>query len=122
MKDLFDGESAAAFSEDRKHRYVLVRIWDRAKPMVMFIGLNPSTADETENDNTITKVIKIARNNGYGGIYMMNCFSFITSDPKLLQHNPFSDDWNNNMLTVMASKCKDVVFAWGNFKVIVERF
>lgn len=57
----------ADFSNDRKYRYALWRIWDRTKPLVMFIGLNPSTANETENDPTIKSVGRISKNNGYGG-------------------------------------------------------
>ncbi len=70
----------AIFSEDRKHRYVLIRIWDETKPMMMFIGLNPSKADEKDNDNTITKVEKIAKYNGFGGCYMTNLFSYVSTD------------------------------------------
>lgn len=114
-------DSGAIFSDDRKHRYLLWRIWDRSQPFVMFIGLNPSTADEVDPDPTIRSVGRIAKHNGYGGILMMNCWSFVTSKPELLQHNPMSDEWNNNMLTLMAGRCKDVVFAWGAFKVIKEK-
>lgn len=110
----------ADFSEDRKYRYCLWRIWDLPKPRVMFIGLNPSTANESKNDNTITKVVKIAKTNGFGGVYMMNCWAFISTDPKQLQINPISSRWNDSLLTVIASKCKEVVFAWGNFSIVKE--
>lgn len=36
----------ALLSEDRKYHYILSRTWDEAKPAVLFIGLNPSTADK----------------------------------------------------------------------------
>lgn len=36
----------ALLSEDRKYHYILSRTWDEAKPAVLFIGLNPSMADE----------------------------------------------------------------------------
>jgi hypothetical protein len=119
-KKLFDDGSDAIFSEDRKYRYALWRIWDDSKPKVMFIGLNPSTANETQSDNTITKVCKIAKNNGYGGVYMMNCWAYVATKPEDLKFNSMSDEWNNNMITVIAAKCQDVVFAWGNFKIVVE--
>lgn len=61
--------AGAKFSECRKFRYALWRIWDDKLPKVMFIGINPSKADESEPDNTITKVCKIAKNNGYGSIF-----------------------------------------------------
>lgn len=111
-------ESGADFSEDGKYRYRLWRIWDKSKPLVLCIGLNPSTANATKPDPTITNLIKMLNILGYGGFYMMNCYPFITSKPELLQHNPVSEEWNNNLLSVTAWLCKDVIFAWGNFKIV----
>jgi hypothetical protein len=89
----------------------------------MFIGLNPSTADETDNDPTIKSVCRIARHNGYGGVFMMNCFPFVSTDPKqMLLCPPKSEEWKINYwwLWRVSRKCIDVVFAWGNFKVVKE--
>lgn len=108
----------ADFSNDRKYRYSLWRVWDKTKPLVMFIGLNPSTANETESDPTIRSCGRIAKANGYGGFYMMNCWAYIATDPTLLKINPMSEKRNNDMLTVIASKCKTIVFAWGSFAVV----
>jgi hypothetical protein len=121
-------KSGAEFSEDRKYRFSLWRIWDESKPLVMFIGLNPSTANETEPDNTIKRVIKISQWNGYGGFYMMNCFPIVSTDPSILKDfwqapDPFTqnqDCINRDKLKNIALQCKDVVFAWGNFKVVKE--
>ena len=41
----------AEFSPCKKYRYKLWRIWDDTLPLVMFIGLNPSTADEINDFN-----------------------------------------------------------------------
>ena len=112
--------AGADFSNDGKYRYRLWRIWDEKLPKVMCIGLNPSTANASKNDNTINVLSKMLKHLGYGGFYMMNCFAFITSKPELLQHNPMSDEWNNNTMTVTAGLCSDVIFAWGNFKIIQE--
>ena len=110
-------ETGANFSADRKYRYSLWRIWDRSKPLVMFIGLNPSTANESDNDPTIKSVIRISKHNGYGGVYMMNCFPYISTDPGQLfacSHSVY----NEELLKETAEKCQDVVFAWGNFQVV----
>jgi hypothetical protein len=115
--ELFENKSGAAFSEDGKHRYALWRIWDESKPLVMFIGLNPSTANHKTNDPTIESVIRISKYNGYGGFYMMNCWSFIATEPKYLDTKSGlieNDEW----LTKIAGICKDVVFAWGNFQIV----
>lgn len=117
----FFEDSGASFSNDRKHRYSLWRIWDRDKPLVMFIGLNPSTANENDNDPTIKSVCRIAKHNGYGGVYMMNCWTYVSTDPAGIMTNPMADQQNANLITVIASKCKDVVFAWGNFPIVKQR-
>lgn len=86
----------------------------------MFIGLNPSTANESDADPTIRSVCRIAKNNGYGGVYMMNCWSYIATDPKLLRIDPLETEWCNKALLTTARKCKDVVFAWGSFSIVSE--
>lgn len=83
----------------------------------MFIGLNPSKADEVKPDNTITKVCKIAAFNGYGGIYMVNCFSFITPDPDQLITDE-DQEFNDRVIFKYSGYCPAVVFAWGNFPVL----
>jgi len=114
-------DSGAEFSNNRKYRFTLWRIWDKTKPLVMFIGLNPSTANETENDPTVCSVGRIAKVNGYGGFYMMNCWAYISTDPKVLKEHKWDKnmcEWNDNMLMTTKAKCKDVVFAWGSFSIV----
>jgi hypothetical protein len=110
----------ADFSECGNYRYRLWRIWDEQKPKAMCIGLNPSTANGEKNDATISILIRMLDILGFGGFYMMNCFPYITSNPKLLKRNPASDSWNNDLLTVTAFMCSDIIFSWGGFKVIKE--
>lgn len=121
-------KSGALFSNCRKYRYSLFRIWDEDKPMVMFIGLNPSTANENTDDPTIKSVCRIAANNGFGGVYMMNCFPIVSPDPSVLKEfwespNPYvqhQDTLNRSYLTGTAKVCSAVVFAWGSFKIVSE--
>lgn len=122
MKNLFGDDietpvvAGAEFSADRKYRYALWRIWDISKPMVMFIGLNPSTANETEPDPTITRVMNFARSWGYGGFYMMNLFGIVSSKPEILLKDPDPQGDNDQWLEKIASQCQDIVFCWGVFK------
>ena len=113
--------AGAEFSECGLYRYKLWRIWDESLPLVMYIGLNPSTANETSNDNTITKLCKISRHNGYGGFYMMNCYTYIATKPEKLIIDLDTNNKNNWLLKMIyESHCKDVVFAWGNFPIVVQ--
>lgn len=118
MSDLFNN-NGAEFSSCGKYRYVLWRIWDDSKPKVMFIGLNPSTANQTTNDPTIRRVCQIARHNGFGGVYMCNCFAFVSPDPRMLiVEDPGLENYKT--LISVAKGCAGVVFAWGNFKAVTE--
>ena len=105
----------AILSEDRKYRYVLSRIWDETKPMVAIIGLNPSTADEKEDDNTITKCINFANNWGYGGIYMLNLFAYRATSPQDMFNSEYPIGEENDTYIDKYSKLSDkVICAWGN--------
>lgn len=86
------------------------------KPKVLFIGLNPSTANEISNDPTINRVMRFANDWGYGGVYMMNIFGLVSQDPSVLRthHDPMGD--NRDWIGKISDRCQDVVFAWGAFK------
>lgn len=111
----------AAFSDCRKWRYALWRIWDKRFPLVMFIGLNPSTANEQGDDATIRRAIAIAKNLGYGGLYMMNLYAIVSRQPSYLKtcKDPLGD--NDKWLDKIAYKCGDIIYAWGNFPIAKER-
>ncbi len=128
--ELFDN-NGAEFSKCGKYRYTLWRIWDKDKPLVMFIGLNPSTANESDDDPTIRRVKRFAADWGFGGVYMMNLFAYISTDPKKLLFNPHEKIGykNNNYLKEIAGKCEKIIFAWGSFseahvrsKEVIEMF
>jgi len=57
-------ESKASFSEDRLYRFTLYRRWAESGDEILFIGLNPSTADEAHNDPTVRRCINFARDWG----------------------------------------------------------
>ena len=111
----------ADFSSNRKHRFALWRAWDESKPEVMFIGLNPSTANEEKNDPTIRKVIKFAVNWGYGSVTMLNLFTYVTTYPEELKtcKNPLLQA--DVTLISYARDADKIIFAWGNFKEAQER-
>ncbi len=114
-------DKGAVFSEDRKYRYALWRIWDPTKPLVMFIGVNPSTANEVKTDATITRVRNFASDWGYGGFYMMNLFGIVSKYPEVLVTDPNPVGDNNGWLEKIAARCSTVIFAWGAFKQAKER-
>jgi len=109
----------ADFSEDGLYRYALWRIWDESKPFVMFVGLNPSTANAETDDPTIRRVKSIASNLGFGGVYMCNCFSYISTNPDMLKEETLEAMMKNaNTLSNVSERCREVIFAWGNFSIV----
>ncbi|MFC1234424.1 DUF1643 domain-containing protein [Vibrio sp. F74] len=106
---------SAVLSECRKYRYELWRIWDDSKPYAMFIGLNPSTADEVEDDPTIRRCINFAKDWGYGGLCMANLFAFRATQPEDMKKakDPVGAR-NNDSLLSLSRSAGVVVAAWGN--------
>lgn len=115
------------FSPCRKYRYTLWRDWQfdlfqatdsdqlrRRTQYVQFIGLNPSTADETKDDPTIRRCIGFAKAWGYGALCMTNMFAFRATDPAVMkqQENPVGEH-NHSTLLKCASKAGIVIAAWG---------
>jgi hypothetical protein len=80
----------------------------------MFIGLNPSTADETKDDPTIRRCVQFAKDWGYEAVCMTNLFAFRATDPKamLAEPDPVGQD-NDRWLLECASGAEIVVAAWG---------
>lgn len=105
----------AELSPCRRYRYALWRIWDESKPAVMFIGLNPSTADETTDDPTLIRCINFAKSWGYGGVYTANLFAYRATQPKeLLKRKRVVGKDNNDWLQTLANKSDIIIAAWGN--------
>lgn len=106
--------SGVEFSPCYNYRYALWRIWDETLPKVMFIGLNPSTADEKTDDPTIRRCIGFAKDWGYGGIYVLNLFAFRATRPKDLKKSPEPvGEENDTYLRRYTEKTDIIVGAWG---------
>ncbi len=107
--------NGTVFSPCRTWRYTLYRRVGESDRMVMFLCLNPSTADEEVNDPTVTRCINYAKRWGYGHFYMMNLFAFRATDPRVMKAfkgdpvGPQNDFW----LTVMANRADLIVAGWG---------
>jgi hypothetical protein len=69
-------------STDRVYRYALERSWDLADKRAIFVGLNPSTADERVDDPTIRRCVGYAKRWGCGSMVIVNLFALRSTDPK----------------------------------------
>ncbi|GAA3984635.1 hypothetical protein GCM10022407_32050 [Hymenobacter antarcticus] len=77
--------------------------------------LNPSTADAFQDDPTIRRCIGFARAWGFGGLEVVNLYSFRTSFPAELKKaaQPNGTDNDAHLLEAVAGAAQ-VIAAWGN--------
>jgi hypothetical protein len=76
--------------------------------------LNPSTADETEDDPTIRRCVGFAKEWGYGSITVANLFALRATDPDELRgHRDPVGEKNDHYLRHVCDFSDKVVAAWG---------
>lgn len=130
--------SHAVLSEDRVYRYMLTRSldgepWDgvadslgRARKSILFIMLNPSTADEHANDPTIEKCMKFARAWGYQRLIVGNLFAYRLTDSKKLgalwrDGLDLVGTENDQYLLTLSKLSGRTICGWGNEGLIMGR-
>ena len=117
--------SGAVISEDGRYRYVLTRKTGSSRRAVNFIMLNPSTANATTDDNTITWCKNFAELEGFGRLYVTNLSPFRATSPRdMLKGGPEPQVvWKRNIGWVLkaASKSDLVILAWGNHGARTDR-
>lgn len=118
----------AALSRCGRYRYALWRRWDEAAPSVLFVMLNPSTADAREDDPTIRRCIGFAQAWGFGALAVGNLFALRSPDPMAL-HRAVATDGptaaigprNGLWLRRLAQESPVVVAAWGQHGALLQR-
>lgn len=107
----------ATLSADGRFRY---RLWRKVALhndyRVVWIMLNPSTADADTDDATIRKCLLFAKHWGYGGIEVANLYAYRTKDPEELKAAHYPNGDNDRALAGVFSTCGAgdlVIAAWG---------
>lgn len=112
----YPGRRGAILSPSETFRYVLWRRWS-SRPLLVFIMLNPSTADALRNDPTIRKCIGFARRFGFGGIVVVNLFAYRATDPNDLRKAGWLTGGDENMLAIgqalRYAGNRGAICAWG---------
>lgn len=99
------------------YRYWLTRPSETLYPdrgTALFVMLNPSTADHTEDDPTIRRCRGFARTWGCAGLTVANLYALRSTNPAGLWSNgdPVGPD-NDRHLESLLREYTDVVCAWG---------
>lgn len=123
-----EGLSSATFSRCGKYRYDLCRVWKPKARAMVFVGLNPSTADQSADDPTIRRILGFADDWGFGTLVMLNAFAFRSTDPKALasmvtrRRDPVGRDNDATIERVFAERRGDkLVLGWGAHGALLER-
>lgn len=96
-------------------RYSLRRAWVvNPERWLMWVMLNPSTADGTKDDPTIRRCVGFAERWGYHGIIVENLYAFRATEPRDLKRaeEPVGSE-NDAAIFRSAAKARRVVCAWG---------
>jgi hypothetical protein len=118
-------ESGAQFSRCMRYRYLLWRTWDHFLKPAVFILMNPSTADEVDNDPTVERCYQrslkwwsAGAHGGVGGIVVLNVYAWReTNSKELLPLVKSGADIigkrNDDFIRYYASRAAIVVCGWG---------
>jgi hypothetical protein len=118
----------ASLSADRVYRYLLWREWESAPKRILWIMLNPSTADEMVLDPTLRRVEGFSRSWGFGGFLVCNLFALRSTQPAALKNHPRpigeridGFEVNDDEIRRQADRVNDIVCAWGSHKMVPAR-
>lgn len=116
----------ATLSACAQYRYDLYRAIDlggrTSQGDVVFVMLNPSTADAFVEDPTIRRCIGYAHDWGYGELWVVNLFGLRATKPTALKaHSDPVGPLNDRFLHWRIAAACRVVLAWGDHRVARER-
>jgi hypothetical protein len=116
---------SAHFSRCRTWRYWLSRYvgpgeagtHSLERRRVAFIGLNPSTADETQDDPTIRRCIRFAHDWGFSFLDMLNLYAWRSTDPLAMfiaaKDADIVGPENDKVIADVCRRADLVIVAWG---------
>jgi len=120
-----DTIKTATFSDCQRYRYQLERTWGERlsrKSTVVFVGLNPSTADASKDDPTIRKCTDFAQRWQFKKLIMVNLFAWRTTDPNgLLASDDPVGELNDQYLDKAIKQSSMVLACWGEYGTILDR-
>lgn len=112
-KDIIKCE--AIFNDSHTHRYLWKRVWDKDKPMVTIIMLNPCQADNIITDTTTSLVVNnIAKLQEFGGLEILNLYSKLTTKLSFKESDEeLNDKENDSYILKSVEASSKTILAWG---------
>lgn len=110
-------ELLASAMIDGPYRYDLTRRW-AAGPIALWVMLNPSTADDVDDDHTVRRCRYYAAREGCGALAIVNLFAWRATNPRELRDvvDPVGPENRFRVRAWLASPgVKLVIVAWGGW-------
>lgn len=104
-----------------EYRYIL---GTRGKKPLICIGINPSTAEPENLDNTLSSVQRIAAFNGFDSFIMFNVYAQRATDPNDMEksYNPFLHEENMKAFEyVLKASVDSPPCVWAAWGTIIEK-
>lgn len=113
--------ASASLSACGDYRWTLHRKWDEG-PEVLWIMLNPSTADANADDPTVRRCAGFSKSWGFGGLTIANLYAARTPRPSDLSRlaDPVGVR-NDQVLRALVRHAAAVVVAWGAHPLAAAR-
>jgi hypothetical protein len=96
------------------YRYLLRRWWGPRQEYLLWIMLNPSTADGQSDDATLLRCLAFSRREGYDRLMVANLFAYRSPRPAVLRRaaDPVGPD-NDLHLQQALVGASQIVLGWG---------
>lgn len=96
------------------YRYLLRRWWGPRQEYLLWIMLNPSTADDQRDDATLLRCRAFSRREGYDRLVVANLFAYRSPRPEALRRaaDPIGPDNDFHLQQALAG-ASQVVLGWG---------
>ena len=115
LRTAVSNRGRCVFGGGGAYRYILTRVLGPFERSVVFVMLNPSTADEAVDDATIRRCAGHARSWGCGALEVVNLFALRSTDPAALLSHPDPVGPDNDIIISGAVALADLlVVAWGD--------
>lgn len=124
---------SARFSDCGRYRYWLMRDWgwrargvinDGSGGYVLWVGMNPSTAEGDVDDPTIRKEMHFTRAMGLDSYVKANVMDYRATNPKALLASGVMPCSDRNAATIegLALGAVRIVVAWGALPKLLQRY
>lgn len=121
-------ETKAKFSDDKKYRYSLTRVWkkegeeQKKRNHVAIVMLNPSKADLFTYDITVTNVQNYLVKKGFSGMTVVNLFAYMSTPQSGLKNKEEKyETYNTEAIYEACKEADTIIIAWVRDGYIIRR-